>query len=218
MDAYYQGVYRDAAGEEAIVIHNDGNELRTTIRGVEFMGNSLDLLEPIHGWDQVRNLGFTVLPQSNYSELRDCEFYYEMPVPVVVPDDEITGTLKIQVILMPVDDPFDYPRLFLTLRVLDTDYALDQLDEWFEDGMLRLQAKLPEKMYIKCCSNCMYSDYSPVGHGFYGSMMCFRGNKVRYTTAQTKSEYMKIPLTAWVQETYLCPEFERRVPGIGYRG
>ncbi len=35
---------------------------------------------------------------------------------------------------------------------------------------------------------------------------------------RSKADYWKVPVTEQVPETYLCPEYERRVPGTGYRG
>jgi hypothetical protein len=37
---------------------------------------------------------------------------------------------------------------------------------------------------------------------------------------RTKKEFWSVSgrQDRFVQETYLCPEFERRVPGTGYRG
>jgi hypothetical protein len=46
------------------------------------------------------------------------------------------------------------------------------------------------------------------------------GYKAEYLKVRTKGEYMRVMnrYTERVQETYLCPEFERRKPGTGYRG
>ncbi|MCE9532807.1 MAG: hypothetical protein K8T89_17050 [Planctomycetes bacterium] len=51
-------------------------------------------------------------------------------------------------------------------------------------------------------------------------MMCFRNLKAEYLKVTTKKEFWSVHgrQDRFVQETYLCPEFERRIPGTGYRG
>jgi hypothetical protein len=75
-------------------------------------------------------------------------------------------------------------------------------------------------MYLKACINCAFSDYSPCGHGLFGGLACFRDNKQAYLSVQTKRDLFEIwsTMTEFVQETFLCSEFERRAPGAGYRG
>ena len=47
----------------------------------------------------------------------------------------------------------------------------------------------------------------------------FRRNKAGYGSIRTKHDlFAIIPTSERVQEIYLCPEFERRTPGTGYRG
>ncbi len=91
---------------------------------------------------------------------------------------------------------------------------------WFEDELLDIQKQLPDGVFLKACITCAFSDYSPYGHGLFGGMLCFRDNKAGYLTVKGKSDLFRIWSTAteYVQETYLCPEFERRVRGSGYRG
>jgi hypothetical protein len=73
---------------------------------------------------------------------------------------------------------------------------------------------------MKCCFNCAFSDYSPAGSGIFGDMLCFRDNKEEYFKVKDKWDLFRIweTMTEHVQETYLCPEFEKRIPGTGYRG
>ncbi|HSY47275.1 MAG TPA: hypothetical protein VLC46_00525 [Thermoanaerobaculia bacterium] len=73
---------------------------------------------------------------------------------------------------------------------------------------------------MRACINCLHSDYSPYGHGLFGYMTCFRNRKAEYLRVKSKDDFWKVHdhFEEMVQETYLCPEFERRVPGTGYRG
>jgi hypothetical protein len=51
-------------------------------------------------------------------------------------------------------------------------------------------------------------------------MMCFKNLKNEYLKVTSKDEFWSVHdrFDRLVQETYLCPEFSRRVPGTGYRG
>ena len=49
-------------------------------------------------------------------------------------------------------------------------------------------------------------------------MRCHRDAKPQYLAVRSKAEYWGVPVTEDVPETYLCDEYERRVPGTGYRG
>ena len=91
--------------------------------------------------------------------------------------------------------------------------------------MLEIQAKLPDGVFMKACINCAFSDYSPYGHGLFGNMICFRANKAGYLALPSGEDFEKDAYFAvletvseMVQETHLCPEFQRRAPGMGYRG
>ena len=68
-----------------------------------------------------------------------------------------------------------------------------------------------------CCFTCLYSDYSPAGHGLLG-MRCHRNAKEQYLAVRAKVDYWSVPVAEDVMESYLCPKYERRVPGTGYRG
>lgn len=91
---------------------------------------------------------------------------------------------------------------------------------WFEDELLDIQRKLPAEVYLRACIGCGLSDYSPYGHGLFGNLACFRATKAAYRSVTNKHGLFAIwsSATGYVQETYLCPEFERRRPGTGYRG
>ncbi len=78
---------------------------------------------------------------------------------------------------------------------------------------------------MKACINCAFSDYSPYGHGLFGNLICFRANKTGYLARSSNEDFCKDDyfdvmetVSEMVRETYLCPEFEKRAPGTGYRG
>jgi hypothetical protein len=91
-----------------------------------------------------------------------------------------------------------------------------EVDGAFEDAMLRLGEVLRPSR-LRCCFTCLYSDYSPGGHGLMG-MSCHRDAKDQYLAVRSKAEYWQVPVTEEVPEIYLCEQYRTRVPGTGYRG
>ena len=135
---------------------------------------------------------------------------------------ETDGTLRVDLVL---GDPaphgaIDREDLHLVLQVDGQTFSSPGTSGRFEDELLGIQVQLPEGVFIKACINCLYSDYSPYGHGLFGGMMCFRNLKAEYLKVTIKDEFWSVHgrQDRLVQETYLCPEFERRRPGTGYRG
>jgi hypothetical protein len=114
----------------------------------------------------------------------------------------------------------DRQSLKLRLRFGTQIIASTGRSGWFEDGLLDLQRQMPDHAYMKACINCAFSDYSPYGHGMFGGLACFRGNKAGYRAVTGKMDLFRTwhTMTEFVQETYVCAEFEKRLPGTGYRG
>ena len=154
--------------------------------------------------------------------LCSCVIDAEIPVPVVTPHGTVMGVLAFR---LELGDPapnggIDREHLTLRLRFGDRDLTSRGWSGWFEDELADLQKQMPEGEYLKACINCAFSDYSPSGHGLFGGLACFRGNKAGYKAVTAKRVLFQIwgTMTGFVQETHLCPEFERRAPGTGYRG
>src|SRR5262249_23597788 len=106
----------------------------------------------------------------------------------------------------------------LHLSLVVADQRCDVNDDWFEDGVLQLdKAASRAGATLVCLFTCLYSDYPPGGHSLMG-MSCHRGAKEQYLAVRSKRDYWSVPVTEDVMETYLCQEWERRVPGTGYRG
>ena len=74
--------FADAHGREAIVIHNDGHWLRTTIRGVALAGHSLDDFEPVDTPSAADLAQLTLSPQG---QLCACELRFDLPLPLTPP-------------------------------------------------------------------------------------------------------------------------------------
>jgi hypothetical protein len=45
---------------------------------------------------------------------------------------------------------------------------------------------------LACCVTCLYSDYSPGGHGLTG-IRCHRGAKEQYLAVRKKADYWSVP-------------------------
>ena len=213
----YNATYSDAHGSEMTTIDNDGETLSLSLRGVEFVGADFDALEPKGAApEQLRPF------RLNQGCLCSCRIECRIPVPVYDQGSLRDGALMVALTL---GDPtgnggLDQEQLRIVLEYGGHRIAGPGTSGWFEDELLAIQAQLPEGVFVKACINCQYSDYSPAGHGLFGSMMCFRNLKAEYLEIDTKQEFWSIHgrQERFVQETYLCPEFERRIPGTGYRG
>lgn len=214
----YPTIYSDVRGVESTTIESNGEELKITLRGVSFAGRDLESLEPLMDTPPVLLQQFSL----HHGDLCSCRLECQIPVPVHDHGVQKSGTFSVELIL---GDPapnggLDREELWITLEYDGRQYVGPGTSGWFEDELLAIQARLPEGVYFKACINCMYSDYSPYGHGLFGWMMCFRNLKAEYRKVTTKREFWAVhdKYDRLVQETYLCPEFERRVPRTGYRG
>ena len=218
MNESYPAKYRDKHGEEITSIHNDGKQLTMIVRGVLFTGNDFDLLQATIPLDDPQLETFTL----QKGDLADCEIEYDMPITAVTNKENTLCNLHIHLKLgKPLaNGALENEALQLSLEFDGKSYASCGQHGWFEDELVELQKELPEAVYLKCCFNCAFSDYSPAGSSLFGSLACFRDNKQQYLKVESKRDLFQIweTMTEWVQETYLCDEFEKRVAGTGYRG
>jgi len=214
----WPATYTDARGVETTVVLNDGETLRLPLRGVEFAGRDFDSLAA------PANAPPEALRRFSFSGgcLCSCRIECEIPVSIHDSGQDAGGVLRVELSLGDArpDGGIDREELRLVLTVGDRRYAGSGTGGWFEDELLEIQAQLPEGVYIRTCINCMFSDYSPYGHGVFGWMMCFRNLKDEYLQVVSKETFWPLHdrYERLVQETWLCPEFERRAPGTGYRG
>jgi hypothetical protein len=218
MTTTYPARFKDRFGENATTILNDGKTLTMVIRGVRFRGNDFDSFEPQDVSDQAQLATFTFL----HGSLCSCVIGADIPMPVVTPTGAVDGLLTFE---LELGEPLptgrmDRERLTLWLKFSRQTYSSAGKTGWFEGESLDLQDKLPPGTFIKACINCALSDYSPCGHGLFGGLACFRGNKASYRAVTSKDDLFDVwhTMTEFVQETYVCLEFDRRAPGTGYRG
>jgi hypothetical protein len=114
----------------------------------------------------------------------------------------------------------DRETLLLSLSVAGAVIDSKGTSGWFEDELLDILKALPKGMYFRSCFTCAFSDYSPAGNRLFGDLACFRDNKENYRQVSSKQELLALwdSKTEFVQETHLCSAYERRQPGVGYRG
>ena len=218
----FEGTYQDRLGSEAIswqIVPSSRYgrmrwyEIRTTVRGVPIWGMDFDGLSP----DDLDAARAASLPVDASEVVTDCVLSAALPMVVEVAGARREGTVCFTLDLRPgPDHPPARPRNLKLAATIDG-ITYEVVDDWFEDGMLRLEAELPAGVRLVACITCLYSDYSPAGHGLMG-MSCHRDAKSQYLAVRSKFDYFRVPVTEEVPETYLCPEYERRVPGTGYRG
>jgi hypothetical protein len=223
MSVVYPARYKNGFGKEPTSIRNHGKTLAMNVRGVEFEGCDLDNLEPKGKPDPAQLSSFAFL----HGSLCFCVIEGDIPVPVVTPTGIVSSLLTFELELgepLPTGQ-MDRERLKVYLTVNEKTYSSEGKTGWFEGEMVDLQGKLPPGTFMKACINCAFSDYSPYGHGLFGNLICFRANKAGYRSLPSGKDFCKDAYFAvmdtvseMVQETYICPEFERRVPGTGYRG
>lgn len=217
----YKTKYSDDSGEFDTYIWNNGKELSVEIRGVTFSGQDFDGLEPTGNPSSKMLQKFTL-----YSNMDLCNCRFLCDIPIDMRDDQTTISTILHMDLKlgkPRPRPhsgIDQEDLILKLKYNDRLIQSSGTSGWFEEEMLDIQKSLPPKSFLLCCFNCAFSDYHPVGHGLFGSLMCFRENKEAYLSIKSKDDFFEIEDTAssLVQETFICSEFQRRVPGTGYRG
>ncbi|WP_430378538.1 DUF6304 family protein [Streptomyces sp. B1-3] len=210
----WPGRYTDRHGTEEVVFETDGREsIRTTVRGVRFEGATMDALGAVSGDP----------PGSEFTcadgKLFACLLEWAQPVRVeVAGQGEQIATLHCALRL---DDPTDDKELTATLRLDGHEFRSTQAD--FEDALRELARSLPHPVRLKSCISCAWSDYHPCGHGIMSDLACFRGAKDRYLLVEGKSGPHNIfdvwdHRTGFVQETWLCEQFEHRGDHQGYRG
>lgn len=218
----FGGRYVDADGSESITwLIRDSDrlgyagryEIATTIRGVGVWGSDFDGLEPADATAQgVRE----VLHLNRADELVACVLSGDLPCVAEVGEQLVAVVVHFELDLS--QDPNLKPGSPENLRLSTVLNGTEQtvLDDWFEDGVLRLDEALrPHR--LRCCVTCLYSDYSPGGHGLMG-MRCHRDAREQYLGVRSKADYWSVPVTEEVPETYLCDQYRARVPGTGYRG
>ncbi len=212
----YRTLYRDASGELATTITNDGNTLRMSLGGVDFEGSDFEGFAVVRSETAEALARFTMAPY----DLCSCSLEFAMPVTLVTEEGEQLAYLEARLTIGPPDPRGGHPggQLSLTLVVGALRIGHETGGGWFEQEFLEIAKALPSGWFLKTCFGCAWSDYWPAGTSNFGSMTCYRNNQSGYLAVRSKRDLFQLARGQTVQETHLCPEFERRKPGTGYRG
>nr|BFE59837.1 hypothetical protein GCM10020063_043630 [Dactylosporangium thailandense] len=214
MVSLWLGHYSDRHGSEAITIQNDGRTLAVRIRGVDFRGAAFDVLDP------VEPLGPGAPFLLTGDSLCACTIECDVPVQVTAAADAVEpAVLRCRIVLGTPDDRGARDRVELALHHEAGVFATAGAHADFEAALIEVQRALPSGLGLRACISCAFSDYHPAGVAMFGGLACFRDNKAGYRAVNGKRDIFATwgTLTEFVQETYLCAEYERR-DNEGYRG
>jgi len=214
MLALYPATYRDAYGEENIVIENDGDKLRTVIRGVELEACDPDGFSPV-GSPLTELLSLLPL---HFGDLCSYVLDFDIPIEVVADARLAEELLHLRYELGnprgdgSVNRGLDREDITASLTYDDLTFTTRKRHDSLEDAIDEVQAALPAGAYIKVCLNCAFGLESEMGCGGFASLGCFRD--VKEEARQVRNNFDAEPLwdrkTEFVQGLHVCPQFEKR--------
>ena len=233
--ATYPTRYKDQAGEINTEIKNRFDEetqlpLYLSLNGILFQGSSFDDFELINtgNYTTEKLNRFTLNKVKIWKseefvlELCNCELNFAIPTLLINNQENTTTNTSLKINLKlgkPASNGgIDFENATFEIEIEESKFISE--GDVFEDAMIELQNQFADKYHFKNCFGCLYSDYSPYGNGFFGGMICLRNYKEEYLKTNSKSELLNLmeKEIIIVQETYCCPEFEKRLKNTGYRG
>jgi hypothetical protein len=214
----YPAQFEDARGVEDTSIYNDGVNMWMTVRGFTLRGQDFDGFSPPETELEASRQHFSV----HQGDICSYRLSWTMPLGVLVAGRALDASLSATLVLgAPLPNGgVDAESLQLELELPGRTLRSGGTSGWFEDELLDLVRQLGDPHGIRSCITCAYSDYSPYGHGLFGSLACFRDSKAAYLAVRNKFDLFSIwgQMTDFVQETYLCEQYAPRPNGTGYRG
>jgi len=108
----------------------------------------------------------------------------DLPCTIAVDGQRRPATIAFSLDLRPAAVPPGPAHPLTVFLVLDG-VAYQVADDWFEDGVQRLERALPPGVRLVCCVTCLFSDHLPGGHGLTG-IRCHREAKEQYLTVRSK--------------------------------
>lgn len=210
----WEGTYRDVRGTEVIVIETDGISLSTSIRGFSFEGDFFDDFG-------VPDVASEPLFELLNGRLSRCTFSYQVPMVVESQERVELGRLDVR---FDIGSAGEQRRrlgnwLELSLTCEHGTFTNGGRGAWFEHSLLDIDARLPGDLTMRACITCEFADSSPYGHNLFGGVLCFRHHKDAIRRVTDSNALMEIEYLAdRVQETWSCPDWERRTSPTGYLG
>jgi hypothetical protein len=147
----YPKKYSDAYGTENTVITNDGEDLRVTIRGIEFFGGDFDSLEIVYDRtpEELKSKNLVL----NHNDLCSCKIESQITVFI---EDKKKRSKGILLMELELGEPASNGGITsedvkLTLEYKKEKFSSRGKSGWFEDELLEIQEKLPEEVFMKAC-------------------------------------------------------------------
>ncbi len=206
--------YIDKFGIEETEIISDGSTMHLILRGIEFKGSNFEALE-----GNVDKSKFQYeMYQDGSGDLTNFRLEITFPVKIYHENKIVTEKIKFNI---EVGEDLEIKGLESIVNSVELDssfgiFKSNKKVEWFEDAIIEIQNMLPDKVQIKTCLSCKYSNYHPIGNGMYGSLYCFNKIKSKLSAINDKFDLMDL----WtneavenkeifnVQETFDCPNHQ----------
>ena len=213
----YPTIYQDSRGIEKSKFISDDESLKIELRGITFEGHFREL-SPV---DDTQNKAADLfdLTEFNYA---NGEKSYELNGNMIH-ESSLVFSVNVQIpIKIVTDENTEMDGLidFGTNSYGKFDFIIngkrvEAEKPSFEFGLIPDKTKSLNIKYIKCCINCMFSEYSPFGNQDYGDLMCFKSCKeawleIGYTGLKITENWEKIKKFKTTQEAYFCEEFKLR--------
>ncbi len=167
---------------------------------------------PAEGWPPIPTRHFAGHDASPVFELREGTLTFVLPVDVLQLGSSREAELTVSV---------DLATARVRLRPsLDGEVAESPFNHHLEGAIPVVESLPGESVKLRCCFNCSMSDYFHGGTGLSG-MFCFRDSREAYGSVRSKDDYVRLvpdAITEYVDDLYVCRQFEQREPGTGYRG
>lgn len=201
----YPVEYKDAFGIEKCHFTADGQSLTITIRNIAFEGHFWDL-SPVNNTKEEIEDHFN-LEEFNYSDdskgfkLIGYSLKVQIPIKIINAENlEVDGLIH-----------FNSQPHSLEFEFEGTIYPFERPN--FEYGLASEHTRSLHINHIKCCVNCIYSDYSPFGSDEYGDLMCFKNSKsewlkIGYKGLKEIQNWNEVLTIERTQEAYWCDEFK----------
>jgi hypothetical protein len=207
--------YIDNDGEIYTEIIDSGNILKLRLKDYEFTSKFLDDFT-LSDNQQIRDNRFQF---NTHGELTNYTLLLEIPIRLSIDSEINFCSLQCELKVNRTKDNYNDTIANCKLRI-DNKLIDSGSFDLFETGLNSINKQLPENAKLICCFNCLFSDYSVYGQGFWGTMSCFKNIKDKYLKVRDKDGYMEIMenYDRIVSETHYCNEYTTRIKGTGYRG
>jgi len=210
----YPALYRDDFGEERTVIKNDGDKLRMTLRGVEFIADDPDSFSPV-GTPPAELL--LRLPLY-FGDLCSYTLSFDISVHVVSDESVFDGTLHLRYDMGgpsgdgSVNRGLEREDITASLMYEGQVFATSKSYSFLEEAMAEIERLMPAIASMKICLSCAFGLESDFGCGGFAGLGCFRDEKEEVRQAKHIFDVCRLwdRKTQFVQGIHVCSQFEKR--------